>query len=60
MKIFSKYNKDEWPTNCSHDVFFVAVDPSVVTDEEKSRLKDLEFIEDEDSEGFISFHFGSC
>jgi hypothetical protein len=60
LTILSKYNKDNFPTNCSHDLFYVSVDDiSVVTDEDLSRLLDLEFSIHED-DGFESFYFGSC
>jgi hypothetical protein len=48
------------PTNCAHDVLWVAVDPKTVPPEDVYRLDELGFVPDEDSDGFMSHRFGSC
>ena len=60
LQIFLKYSKDWYPTNCSHDVLRLYVDPEIVSDKDKVELEDLGFIIDEDEECFMSFRFGSC
>lgn len=59
LQIFLKYGDPAYPTHCEHDALTVCVDPSLVSEEDKSRLKDLGFIAD-DGGGFISFRFGSA
>lgn len=58
--IFKKYGDKGNPTNCSHDLLFVDVDPDIVSDEDKILLDELGFFVDEELEGFGSFRFGSC
>lgn len=60
LQIFLKYGNPQWPTNCTHDCLYVNINPELVSDEDKALLEQLDFIEDEDSEGFISHRFGSC
>ena len=62
LKIFMKYNiNNHNPFNCEHDVLYIwGVDPSEVSDEDKKRLDELGFFEDDDLEGFSSFRYGSC
>ena len=60
LTIFSEYTDTQWPTNCSHDVLWVDVDPSLVSKEDIKKLDELGFFADEDLEGFSSFRFGSC
>lgn len=60
LQIFSKYTKADYPTDCSHDVLFVDVNPDEVEDEDIKTLDLLGFFIDEELEGFKSFRFGSC
>lgn len=59
LQILAKYDKPKWPTHCEHDVLHVAVDPDLVSEEDKKKLDELSFFEDEFG-GFSSFRFGSC
>lgn len=58
LQIFLKYENKKYPTNCSHDVLFVDVDPKLVSDEDKLNLYKLGFFVSDD--GFSSFRFGCC
>jgi hypothetical protein len=61
FQIFLKYNKDHHPTACEHDIIYVQVDPTVVSDEDKEELERLGFHADiEENDNFYSFRFGSC
>lgn len=60
LTIFRKYGNPEHPTNCEHDVLFVAIDPKLVSKEDIEELDKLGFVPDDDWDGFSSFKFGSC
>lgn len=61
FQIFSKYSKSKYPTNCSHDLLFVDVNPELVSKEDIKILDTLGFfISQEFDDGFSSFRFGSC
>ena len=60
LQILSKYTEAKYPTNCSHDVLFVDVDPELVSKEDIETLDTLGFFVSEENEGFSSFRFGSC
>ena len=60
LQILSKYTETKYPTNCSHDVLFVNVDPELVSKEDIETLDALGFFVSEEDEGFSSFRFGSC
>lgn len=60
LQIFLKYGDPRNPTNCSHDLLFVAINPEGVSEEDKEALDALGFFVDESVEGFTSFRFGSC
>lgn len=62
ISILLKYNDDEYPTCCEHDMlYFPTVDYDSVSKEDKARLKKLGFVKNTDGgEGFMSFHYGSC
>jgi hypothetical protein len=59
LTIFLKYGNPDEPTHCEHDELFVAIDPSVVSDEDKVRLEELSFTPNSVG-GFSSHRFGSC
>lgn len=59
LQIFLKYGDLSRPTHCEHDVMFVCVSPSIVTEDDKRALAILGFIED-GSEGFKSYRYGSA
>lgn len=61
LQILSKYTKTKYPTNCSHDLLFVDVDPKLVSEEDIKTLDTLGFfVSEEIDDGFSSFRFGSC
>lgn len=64
LQIFLKYGNPAFPTNCSHDVLYVAIDPEKVSVSDAAELNELGFFSgsesDEFEHGFYSFRFGSC
>ncbi len=60
LQIFLKYGNQKYPTNCSHDELYVDISPDLVSEDDKIELEKLGFIISGDSDGFISYHFGSC
>lgn len=60
LQIFRKYGNPEWPTHCEHDVMGVAIEFGDVSNEDKDKLADLSFFEDDESGYFKSFRFGSA
>lgn len=60
LQILLKYSEDEYPTHCEHDVLYVCVDPSAVSEEDKKELQSLGFEADEGEQHFYSVRFGSC
>ena len=61
LKIFIKYKNSKWPTNCTNDVLTIMdIDPTEVSDEDKSELEILGFLIDEDENCFVSYKFGSA
>jgi hypothetical protein len=62
LTIMRKYANPKFPTNCSHDLLYVNVDPELVSREDLDRLSVLGFRPDTEyaSKGFVSFLFGSC
>lgn len=61
LQIFAKYSDTRWPTHCEHDVLHVAVNPKLVSEEDKEALEELSFSPDsENPDGFCSYRFGSC
>lgn len=59
LQIFLKYCNKKYPTSCEHDVLYVDIDPSVVSDEDKKTLDELGFFVDEGNDCFASFKYGS-
>lgn len=63
LQILRKYGNPTHPTNCSHDLLFVDIDPSKVSDEDKKELDELGFFDGAGNDcegGFCSFKCGSC
>ena len=68
LTIFKKYlDPDSYsyvsPTHCEHDVLYVGVDPAVVSEEDKNRLRDCTFEPRHFpyyGHTFCSYHFGSA
>jgi len=59
LQIFRLYSNEMYPTNCSHDILQVNVDPAVVSPEHLKRLEELSF-GPSDEYGFESCRFGSA
>jgi hypothetical protein len=59
LTIMRKYANPELPTNCTHDVLWVDVNPVLVSPQDLARLKELHF-EPDPYGGFTSLYFGSC
>ena len=59
LQIFLKYGNPRNPTTCDHDVLYVNIDPSLVSDEDKVKLNVLGFFKSE-YDGFQSYRYGSC
>lgn len=59
LQIFLKYGNKNYPTFCEHDILYVDVDPSVVSDEDKKVLDELGFFVDDELDCFASFKYGS-
>ncbi len=60
LEIFAKYSNANWPTGCEHDVLYVYVSQSSVSDDDKLNLDELGFFPSEDDDNFYSFRFGSA
>lgn len=60
LTILRKYASPEMPTNCTHDLLYVGVDPELVSPQDLARLSELHFDPDDGGPGFISSFFGSC
>lgn len=61
LTILSNYTASKFPTNCSHDLLWVDVDPELVSADDKVKLEELGFLVSEEyPEGFSSYRFGSC
>ena len=63
LQILLKYaNDDRNPTHCEHDQLYVGcgIAYESLTKKDIDKLDELGFFWDEESEGFISFRFGSC
>jgi hypothetical protein len=58
LTILRKYANPPRPTNCEHDTLWVDVSPALVSAEDTVELDRLGFFPD--SDGFMSFVFGSC
>lgn len=60
LVLLRNYGSPELPTNCGHDVLYVNVDASLVSEEDKARLDRLGFFPCSEGGGFMSYKFGSC
>lgn len=61
LQIFRKYGNPEWPTHCEHDIMYVSINPSDVTEEDIKSLEKLGFTPNYDYEPmFSSYRFGSA
>jgi hypothetical protein len=60
LNIFLKYGDPAYPTQCQHDILIVNINPDIVSNEDKTRLKELGFDSYKGEPWFSSFRFGSC
>lgn len=61
LTIFLKYGNPKFPTHCSHDLLAVMINPAIVSDEDKDKLKELGFfVGSEFPDVFQSFRYGSA
>jgi len=63
LQILLKYaNDDRNPTHCEHDQLYIGcgIEQEAVSKENIKELDKLGFFWDDESDGFISFRFGSC
>lgn len=63
LQIFWKYTSDEFPTSCTYNIFWVHVNPSIVSSEDKIELARLGFYPEENTKNsaysmFVSHRFG--
>lgn len=59
LQIFAKYPHEKYSTGAGHDVFYVNVDPKIVSDEDKIKLEELGFFTGEqadDEDWFYTYH----
>lgn len=59
LRIFLKYRNKKFPTSCGHDILYVDVNPSIVSDKDKKTLYELGFFVDDENDCFASFKYGS-
>lgn len=59
LTIFAKYGNPTHPTVCEHDELYVLIDESLVSVEDKERLKALGFVPNNNGT-FSSYRFGSA
>ena len=59
LQIILKYENKMYPTSCEHDVLYVDVDPSIVSEKDKKTLDELGFFVDDENDCFASFKYGS-
>jgi hypothetical protein len=59
LQIFLKYGNPYSPTHCEHDVLTVMIDFDKVSQEDKVKLEELSFKEN-DYGCFMSYRFGSA
>jgi hypothetical protein len=62
LQILLKYaNDDRCPTNCEHDQMYIGcgIEQDKISKEDIAELDELGFFWDDESDGFISFRFGS-
>lgn len=60
LQIFKKYEDPMFPTCCEHDILHVAIDPEIVSEEDKRTLEDKYGFSPDGGGGFASFRFGNC
>lgn len=63
LTILNKYlegYKKDYPTSCEHDVLYVQVDYTKISQEDLNELDELGFIPCEDLGNMMSYKYGSC
>ena len=59
LQLFAKYGNPIYPTHCEHDVLYVLIEPRLVSDEDKEKLREMGFLVDKDG-CFLSYRYGSA
>lgn len=61
LQIFLKYGNPSYPTICEHDIMYICgINPSDVSIKDITRLEELGFDIDIDSDEFYSSKYGSA
>lgn len=60
LAILIKYGDIPYPCHCEHDVLYIMVDPSKVSNEDKEELSRLSFSANDALGCFYSYKFGSA
>lgn len=60
LTLLSHYDDPAYPTLCEHDILYVFVDPSLVSDDDLDRLSDLGFNARPADGCFYSYRFGNA
>ena len=55
FQIFSKYGKGEYRTQAEHDVIYAGPSPNDVSSEDRKRLKEIGWHEDEEGPGCFGY-----
>lgn len=58
LTILLKYNQEEYPTTCEHDILYIPMDTTIVSEKDVQELHKLGFKPYAD--GFMSYRYGSC
>ncbi len=60
LTILRKYGNPEYPTHCGHEVMYINIPHSEVSEEDLMRLEALGFDKENGGTGFRSYKYGSC
>ena len=59
--IFLKYRNEKYPTMCEHDILMVVgISEDEVSEEDKVKLKELDFRWNNEYDCWSSYHYGSA
>jgi hypothetical protein len=61
LQIISKYSNPSYPTHCEHDILYICVSPSLITNKKDvEELEELGFELDFGDDFIYSYKFGSA
>lgn len=60
LTIALKYGDKSYPLHCEHDCLWLCVDSTKFSEDDKAKLDEYGFFEDEGDECFKSFGYGSA